>query len=69
MLQTFMYKRVHELSSWISLSRSFGSDASLTGKTECGRNLNYRFIPRPMDKSVIISCQFYMNLLTNDIYS
>ena len=36
------------------------------GMTECGRNLNYGFIPRPMDKSVIISYQIYMNLLTND---
>ena len=33
--------------------------------TECGRNQNYGFIPRPMDKSVIISYQIYMNLLTN----
>ena len=30
--------------------------------TECGCNLNYGFIPRPMDKSIIISYQFYMNL-------
>ena len=34
--------------------------------TECGRNLNHGFIPRPTDKSVIISYQIYMNLLTND---
>ena len=34
--------------------------------TGCGCNLNYGFIPRPMDKSVIISYQFYMNLFTND---
>ena len=34
--------------------------------TECGRNLNYGFIPRPMDKSVIISYQIYMSLITND---
>ena len=31
--------------------------------TECGRNLNYGFNPRPMDKSVIISCQLYMIFL------
>ena len=35
--------------------------------TECERNLNYGFIPRPMDKSVIISYQIYMNLLNNGI--
>ena len=34
--------------------------------TECGRNLNYGFIPRPTDESVIISYHIYMNLLTND---
>ena len=34
--------------------------------TECGRNLNYGFILRPMDKSVIIAYQIYMNLFTND---
>ena len=34
--------------------------------TKCGRNLNYGFISRPTDKSVIISYQIYMNLLTND---
>ena len=34
--------------------------------TESGRNLNYGFIPRPMDKSVIISYKFYINLFTND---
>ena len=33
--------------------------------TECGHNLNYGFIPWPMDKSVIISYQIYMNLLIN----
>ena len=37
--------------------------------TECGRNLNYGFIPRPIDKSVIIACQCYINLFTNDIYN
>ena len=35
--------------------------------TEYGRNLNYGFIPQSLDKSVIISYQFYMNLFTNDI--
>ena len=34
--------------------------------SECGRNLNYGFFPRLMAKSVIISYQVYMNLLTND---
>ena len=34
--------------------------------TECGRYLNYGSVPRPVDKSVIISYQIYMNLLTND---
>ena len=34
--------------------------------TKCGRNLNYGFIPQPMAKSVIISYQIYMNLLTYD---
>ena len=34
--------------------------------TECGRNLNYGFIPRLMDKSVIISYHICINLLTND---
>ena len=33
---------------------------------ERGRNLNYGFIQRLMAKSVIISYQSYMNLLTND---
>ena len=35
--------------------------------TECGCNLNYGFILRPADKSVIVSYQFYINLFTNDI--
>ena len=35
--------------------------------TECGRNLKNGLIPRPVDKSVINSCQFYMNLFANDI--
>ena len=34
--------------------------------TECERNLNYGLILRLMAKSVIISYQIYMNLLTND---
>ena len=34
--------------------------------TECGRKLNYGFIPRLMAKSVILSYQIYMNFLTHD---
>ena len=66
---TFVKLNCHDQESNLS-SVSNDSSPEVTNHypemTECGRNLNYGFIPRLMAKSVIISYQIYMNLLTND---